>query len=385
MVLRVTASPVVLTSTAAAPTPAEAVATDHAALVAAVAALPALPDRPGDRYAPRDLTELWLRRCYEKSRNTATAYQRALRSWLAYCAEYGLDSLTDPRRADVDDWASTMTTARGGRPSPSTVNLRLSAVSSWYRYLISNEATDRNPVAAVERAAVDRDTSTTPGLSDDQAATLLGHTAHRAGTGGERELRDHALLVVLLTTGLRSGALLHATRADLGHDTGHRVLSYTTKGGKRGCVVLVPAAADALDRYLAARDARAPSAAETLCQTCHRPHRDHLVVTVPYRRAAGDRPLTALELRDLLRRLARAAGIPHADQLVPHSTRHTVVTSLLSAGVPLAEVQDHVGHADPRTTRRYDRARGRLDRSPAYRMAAILADHQDRHAHTDQR
>lgn len=367
--------PVVLDAAPASLTPAAA---DHAALVAAVAAMPALPDRPGDRYAPRGLTELWLRRCYEKSRNTAVAYRRALHSWLDYCAEHGLDPLTDPRRADVDDWTSTMTTARSGRPSPSTVNLRLSAVSSWYRYLISNEATDRNPVAAVERAAVDRDTSTTPGLSDDQAATLLGHTAHRAGTGGERELRDHALLVVLLTTGLRSGALLHATRADLGHDTGHRVLSYTTKGDKRGRVVLVPAAADALDRYLAARDARAPSAAvETLCQTCHRPHRDHLVVTVPYRRAAGDRPLTALELRDLLRRLARAAGIPHADQLVPHSTRHTVVTSLLSAGVPLAEVQDHVGHADPRTTRRYDRARGRLDRSPAYRMAAILADHQD--------
>lgn len=357
-------------------TPAEKIAGERTALAAAVAAMPAIPDRPGDRYAPRDLTELWLRRCYEKSRNTAVAYQRALRSWLDYCDTHGLDPLTDPRRADVDDWTSNMTTRTGRRPSAATINARLSAVSSWYAYLISNDTADRNPVASVERTPVERDTSTTPGLTDDQAAALLDHTAHRAAAGGERELRDHAVMVLLLTTGLRSGAVLHATRDALGHDTGHRVLDYTTKGRKKGRAVLVPAAADAVDRYLAARDARTLSTtADELCDTCHHPHRDHLVLTVPYRRATGDRPLSALELRTLLRRLARAAGIPHASTLVPHSTRHTVVTSLLSAGVPLSEVQDHVGHADPRTTRRYDRARGRLDRSPAYRMAAILADH----------
>lgn len=368
--------PVVIDTKPASLTPADAVATEHAALVAAVAAMPAIPDRPGDRYAPRGLTELWLRRCYERSRNTAKSYQRALRSWLDYCDAHGLDPLTDPRRADVDDWTSTMTARGGKRPSAATINARLSAVSSWYRYLISNEATDRNPVAATDRATVDRDTSTTPGLTDDQAAALLDHTSHRAADGDERSLRDHAVMMLLLTTGLRSGAVLHATRDALAHDTGHRVLNYVTKGKRAGRVVLVPAAADALDQYLAARDARTPSdAAETLCATCHRPHRDHLVVTAPYRRSPGDRPMTSLELRDMLRRLARAAGIPHADTLVPHSTRHTVVTSLLSAGVPLAEVQDHVGHADPRTTRRYDRARGRLDRSPAYRMASLLADH----------
>lgn len=30
------------------------------------------------------------------------------------------------------------------------------------------------------------------------------------------------------------------------------------------------------------------------------------------------------------------------------------------------------GHADPRTTRRYDRRRGHLDHSPSYRIAAAL-------------
>jgi integrase/recombinase XerD len=31
-----------------------------------------------------------------------------------------------------------------------------------------------------------------------------------------------------------------------------------------------------------------------------------------------------------------------------------------------------LGHADPRTTRRYDRGRHNLDRSPAYKLAKLL-------------
>ena len=40
----------------------------------------------------------------------------------------------------------------------------------------------------------------------------------------------------------------------------------------------------------------------------------------------------------------------------------------------MRDVQDAAGHADPRTTRRYDRARGNLDRSPSYDVARHLAN-----------
>jgi site-specific recombinase XerD len=59
----------------------------------------------------------------------------------------------------------------------------------------------------------------------------------------------------------------------------------------------------------------------------------------------------------LIRRLARTAGIPAADRLSPHSLRHSAITAALNAGVPFRDVQDFAGHADPRTTRRYDRSR----------------------------
>jgi integrase/recombinase XerD len=71
-------------------------------------------------------------------------------------------------------------------------------------------------------------------------------------------------------------------------------------------------------------------------------------------------------------RVAHAAGVASADLTKPHTFRHAFDTEALSRGVPLQDVQDALGHADPRTTRRYDRSRHNLDRSPNYLLATAL-------------
>jgi integrase len=81
------------------------------------------------------------------------------------------------------------------------------------------------------------------------------------------------------------------------------------------------------------------------------------------------------EVRTLLRRLGRAAGLPDqlAASLSPHSMRHAFATLNLDAGASLRDLQDAMGHASPRTTRRYDRSRGNLDRSPGYLLAGYIS------------
>ncbi len=69
-----------------------------------------------------------------------------------------------------------------------------------------------------------------------------------------------------------------------------------------------------------------------------------------------------------IRRLAEAAGV---GKLTPHGLRATMVTLALEQGMPLRDVQDSARHADPRTTRRYDRDRWSLNRSAAYRLADL--------------
>jgi len=78
-------------------------------------------------------------------------------------------------------------------------------------------------------------------------------------------------------------------------------------------------------------------------------------------------------LWELVRRLARTAGIGGWEQLSPHCLRHSAITFALDAGASLRDVQDYAGHKDPRTTRRYDHSRGSLDRNAAYTVAAYLA------------
>jgi hypothetical protein len=64
----------------------------------------------------------------------------------------------------------------------------------------------------------------------------------------------------------------------------------------------------------------------------------------------------------IVRRLAKRAGIDKP--ISPHSLRHAAITAALDAGCSLRDVQDFARHADPRQTRRYDRARGASTATP---------------------
>jgi len=79
-----------------------------------------------------------------------------------------------------------------------------------------------------------------------------------------------------------------------------------------------------------------------------------------------------------------AAG-PHAsDAPLFAEVAGLAFTALIDGVVPAGPGRRHrgwfgLGHADPRTTRRYDRSRHNLDRHPTYKMASQLRrSHQDR-------
>ena len=73
----------------------------------------------------------------------------------------------------------------------------------------------------------------------------------------------------------------------------------------------------------------------------------------------------------IVRRLTKAAGIEK--RISPHSLRHSFITAALDAGVPLRDVQEAASHSDPRTTMRYDRGRGSLDRHATYIVSTFVA------------
>ena len=177
---------------------------------------------------------------------------------------------------------------------------------------------------------------------------------------GPQALRTAAVIWLLVHNALRVDEACAADVADLGADVGHRVLRVIRKGARKARNPLTPATAAALDAYLAER-ARCGGRSDA------RRLAGPLLAT-----ASGGR-LRQGHLWELVRRLARDAGIGAWDQLSPHCLRHSAITFALDAGTALRDVQDYAGHKDPRTTRRYDHARDSLDRNAAYAVAAYLA------------
>lgn len=281
-------------------------------------------------------THSWLTR--RESEHSRTAYAKDASWWLAWCVSSGTDPAA-ARAIHADQYAAAL---RESGLAKSTRARRLAAASSWYAYLVRAEVAERNPFAGMDRPSVSADDSPTRGMTPAQLAKLLTYAREH------ETARTYALLIVLATTAGRIGSILAAPVGAVGHDEGHRVIDLVVKGNHRKRVVLVPLAVAAIETYLAERGQADPE--EPLFAT------------------STGRPMDEPAAFRTVRRVAKAAGIPHHDALSPHSLRHSYATALLSKGVPLADVQDAMGHADPRTTRRYDRAAGALHRSPSYRM-----------------
>ncbi|MEU9764018.1 tyrosine-type recombinase/integrase [Streptomyces sp. NPDC047987] len=327
---------------AAAPTPATApvLVLRGTPPAASPSALLDLLGRAGAGADVLTATRSWLGR--RPSEHSRTAYAKDAGWWLAYCAATGTDPTTAAPTV-ADDYATAL---RKTGLAKSTRARRLAAASSWYAYLVRADVAARNPFDGMERPSVSADASTTRGLTPAELGTLLTYAREHETP------RTYALLTMLATTAGRIGSVLAVTVGALGTDQGHRVADLIVKGDRTKRVVLVPLAVDAIDAYLATR----PDAADD----------DPLFAT------RTGRPMDEPAAYRLLRRVAAAAGIESAGAISPHSLRHSYATALLDQGVPLADVQDAMGHADPRTTRRYDRHAGALHRSPSYRMADAL-------------
>ena len=277
--------------------------------------------------------------------NTAAAYRRDLQAWAAWCAELDVHPLAAERH-HVDAWVRHLTTnaqARTGRPaSAATVARKLSALSGFYDFGLHDAGVlTHSPVASVRRPKV-ADESQAIGLTADELRRLLA-------TAAAHSPRSAALVSVLTFCGLRISEALGADVRDYSHDQGHRVLKVTRKGGKAGRVALAPPVVRALDAYLDGRTDGPLILAR------------NGVTRYPYRSA-----------HEQLGRLCRTARLPSG--VTPHSLRHSYATESLHLGAALQDVQDALGHADPRTTRRYDRNRNRLDRSPNYLLAGALVE-----------
>jgi len=309
----------------------------------------------------------------KRSENTRIAYARDIGiiprrraghapSWLAWCRTEGVHPVTGVTGLHVALYARQLAAAE---LSPASAARKLTAVSGWYAWLARRGHIATSPAAGIARPRLATGSPATPVLTRDQALRLVRAADTAAGP---QRARTSALVAMLLFTGARVSEVIGADVGDLGTERGRRVLRVTRGDGDRRSLPLPGPAAVRIDAYLARRP--------DLAGARSRPARSESGHggTVLFATGTGRR-LFAADVWRVMRRLAGRAGLPDdlTGRLGPEAMRHSFATLYLDAGGSLSELQEVMGHADPRTTRRYDRERQAPRQSPGDLVAAYLS------------
>lgn len=157
--------------------------------------------------------------------------------------------------------------------------------------------------------------------------------------------RDYALLLLMLSTGLRKAEVCSLTADSLTTYRNQAVIDVIGKGNKQRRVALTGDVVEAILDYRKALIKRDSGQVDNNGQG--RP----LFLTLGERGSYEPVPLTHKAIDCLIRRVRKAALI--TKRVTPHTTRHTFATTLQDRGVDLKTVQELLGHSHIRTTEKY--------------------------------
>lgn len=274
------------------------------------------------------LARRWLKG--RRRTGSAVTYAYEIERFFAWCDRRGINVL-EADREHIDDYRQGLL----DRHADSTVAKKLSALSSFYRYGMSERKpiVEDNPVAPIGRPQISRE-SRTAGLDADEVAAVMS-------AAETLPARDRAVVHVLYATGARISELCGARAAKLRTVKGHLQMEVHRKGGKTGWLTMNSEAAQSLRTYL---DGRADG---------------------PLFVGVREGPISRHEVAGILARLVKSAGV-EGKTITPHSMRHTYATMSLDAGADIRDVQESMGHSSIETTMRYNRARSSVERAPTH-------------------
>ena len=209
------------------------------------------------------------------------------------------------------------------RMAPKTINERLVAIRSFYRYLRDEEGREiANPV--VKGMALRLAKPLPRYLKESELDIFLAVIIKK---------RDRALFMVMLRCGLRVTEVAELTLDAIDYRR-HQIIVRNGKGAKDRITYISNDAAEALATYLFVRP----------------PTREQKLFLVEKGVYKG-KPLSVRGIQKRMEYYSRKSEVP----VTCHQLRHTMATQLLNAGADLVSIQELLGHAKIETTMRYSR------------------------------
>ncbi|MDZ4780950.1 MAG: tyrosine-type recombinase/integrase [Planctomycetia bacterium] len=276
--------------------------------------IPACLDRAGPA-ASFAWEELFLGKL--RNPHTRAAYLLAVRRFLAWC---------DARNAEIARISPGMVGMYfdGLTFSIPTKKLHLAAIRSFFDVLVQRHVVVLNPALSVRTERYSAIEGKTPEISVEQCRVLL----RSISICSVIDLRDQAVIAVLIYTAARAGAVAKLRIADLIPDGSKLVLRFAEKGGKARAIPVRHDLQQFLQDYVFAGGLGAAPMESPMFRTA-----------AGRLRQLSSAGMSGVDICRMVNRRLQAAGLPTL--ISPHSFRSCAATDLLLQNVPLDDVQSY--------------------------------------------
>jgi len=255
---------------------------------------------------------------------TVRNYTTDLSGFFNFLKTKGISSLKEVDRHVLRDYLSHLMEQGIVKAS---IARKLSAIRSFYRYLLREKIISTNPVATTSSPKLDKRLPSF--LTTEETVRLLEAPDLSTPQG----LRDRALMELLYASGLRVSELVNLDVGQVNFDTNE--IRVWGKGSKERMVLMGKPAAAALTAYLSQGRPRLLGEKRNSALFVNR---------------YGGR-LIERRVQRILEKYTNIAGI--SKRVHPHMLRHTFATHLLDGGADLRVVQELLGHANLSSTQIY--------------------------------
>jgi len=281
--------------------------------------------------------EDYLRHQYRRNFQASTLRHAnsVIVSFVLFIQQRGVDRPEGLQREHLEAWIESEQD-RGMQAS--TISMRLKVLKAFLRFLMD---CDKVPYELLGKRLFIKVPETLPrAMEPDDVRRLLSVLD---------DVRNRAIILVLLRTGMRVGELLGTYVEDV-HLKERRIEIFEAPKTRVGRVVyLSEDAVEALEAWFAVRD----------------PGKKHLFHT------STRESITYSAVRIVFRKCLKRAGLLHKGYGL-HCLRHTCASELLNAGMRLECIQQLLGHSTIEMTRRYARLTDRTREEEYFRAMQII-------------
>ena len=229
-----------------------------------------------------------------------------------------------------------------------TVRRKMATLSSYFKFMLERDIISSNPVEGIKRPKKTPNKGTDC-LSENQVRLLLDFMDVETMVNDNFTTHLHRTIIyILFFTGIRVSELINLKRKDFTTYNGMYSFRIRAKGGKIRIIPIHPQLKIIIEDYF------------KVLRNCLKEQYnkklgvdDYLFFSVKNNRNKERGNISRYGVYKILNTRAFQAGI--RQKISPHSARATLITSLLEQGQDLYRVSLSVGHANPETTKIYDK------------------------------